>query len=106
MDQKYDDDEIFNRALTVFGSENRLNKFREECMEAAVEVDRLNNGRMDALNRLINEMADVSITLEHARKVIKIWTGFDAVGKAIDRKTQKLIKQVKERERLNAVDSQ
>ncbi len=89
-------EELFNRALTIFGVENRLNKFREECCEAAVMVDRLMNNRPDALIDLIDEMADVEITLYHARKIIneEYFCGKDVVREAIDRKMKKFESQV------------
>ncbi len=93
-------DELFNRALKVFGAKNRLEKFREECCEAAVAVDRLTNNRPSALIDLIDELADVEITLYHAKKIInnEYFSGADVVQEAIERKMKKLEKQVIEKE--------
>lgn len=100
MDVNYDNDEIFNRAIVAFGVENCLNKFREECCEAAVAVDRLMNGRKDALIDLAYEIADVTITMCHAKRVIESMSDSmrNFIGSAIEEKTKKMVKRIEEME--------
>ncbi len=68
---KDNEKQILSRAIKKFGVTSQFQKCREECCELAVALDRLNNDRPGAMENVIEEVADVYITLEQVRIIIE-----------------------------------
>ncbi len=83
-----ENDEVYEKALALWGRELQLDMVVEECGELIAALGRYNRGRTDC-NPVAEEIADVLITVEQARLII----GRDLVDEI---KKQKL-KRLKER---------
>ena len=62
---------LYIRAIDTWGAESQLRQFQDECAEAIAAVNRMIRGT-GSVDSLAEEIADVEIMCEQARRVVGI----------------------------------
>lgn len=79
-------DALCRSAVDHFGTERQMNKAQEECGELIARVNHWREGRENATESLISEIADVVITMKQMTEMF----GVDLVDAEIQRKLIRL----------------
>lgn len=88
-------EELYKKAIGLWGVDFQFDMLQEECMELAVAVLHWKRGRPNGFNNFIEEIADVEIILE-VTKMILGHDDYKATRRITDTKIKKL-KRLKER---------
>lgn len=79
-------DEIYRRAIEVYGPAHQMLKAKEECAEFLVATMQYEQDRVP-IDVVVEELADVIITSQQARLIL----GHKLVDDAIQRKLDRLV---------------
>lgn len=60
-----------DNAIAIYGTENQLLQFCEECAEVIAAVNHYRRGKCSK-EHLINELGDLDLMIRQARKIFKI----------------------------------
>lgn len=82
------------RAVDVFGAEPQLRMLQEECAELIAAVNQYFRARQGSESSLVEEVADATIMLAQARKLLG-----NQVDRAIERKLDRLEMRLDAKER-------
>lgn len=83
--------DTYDKAIATFGPQHQILKFREECAEAIVAMAHFEQNRV-TIQAVIDEVADVLVTAEMARRIL----GREAVDAARQRKLDRLLERIGE----------
>jgi len=95
------DDKILQEAINTFGIDNQIEMVKEESIELALSIQKLSRAGGDREKKftdVIDELADMAIMLEQAKKIFNR----DLINKRITFKMNRLEKRIKiEKDKLS-----